>query len=478
MVDGSGLQAAKAAFAIAARNVVDVSTRDYYQRALARKQLWELPLPNKSDGVAQEELCQGGCYVEYVSAWNTGRPQVVMSMPTGIPRLPVATLSIQMHALLAPVLPPGFEFAVVDSEGVVQFHSDWQRNGQENLLLETDQNSRLRSLVASRSAGTFTTMYWGYPYRGYVRARPYSRLVDRRVPLQAAGARACGRVVHGSDAARGTVHVRMGRGDAAVAAARGVMVVAGSAAPALVCAARMPGGRRHGAMAGIAWLVSPSDVTAIAGITIPILTWAVVYIVLAVRPAGAGEVKQWTEMCRSYRFAGTALFLLTAAVPAASFYALSFDRHIEAFVKERQIALAASHQRGRGVQTTGTQVRPTSTSCATTTRTTTVRSRALRTRATCRGARRLAAICMRHSRTPIPYFTSASVALRELMHEKSDDDSWSSHRNDAPETGAPTPIRETPSSWVQVTTALPATDRLAWNRARTRTSSWSPSSRS
>ena len=90
-------------------------------------------------------------------------------MPTAIDRLPVATLSIPMHALLAPVLPPGFEFAVVDSAGIVQFHSDPQRNGQENLLLETDQNSRLRSLLAARSAGMFNTMYWGYPYRGYVR---------------------------------------------------------------------------------------------------------------------------------------------------------------------------------------------------------------------------------------------------------------------------------------------------------------------
>ena len=114
---------------------------------------------------------------------------------------------------------------------------------------------------------------------------------------------------------------------------------------------------------------------------IPILTWAVVYVVLAVRPAGAGEVKQWTEMCRGYRFAGTALFLLTAAVPAASFYALSFDRHIEAFVKERQIGLARSIN---AVVACKTSTRPTrsrattktSTSCATTTRTTTVQSRA------------------------------------------------------------------------------------------------------
>ena len=350
MVDGSGLQAAKAAFAAATRNVVDVSTRDYYQRALARKQLWALPLPNKSDGMGQKELCSDGCYVGSVSAWTTGKPQVVMSMPTGIPRLPVAALSIQMHALLAPVLPPGFEFAVVDSGGIVQFHSDWQRNGQENLLLETDQNSRLRSLAASRSAGTFTTMYWGYPYRGYI--------VPARIPGWSIV------VFHSKQAARAlvvewfTVAMLLAGlytvGWVVVmllfAAARGVMVVAGSAAPALVCAARMPGGRRHGAMAGNSRGGQPVNVTAIAGITIPILTWVVVYIVLAVRPAGAGEVKQWTEMCRSYRFAGTAIFLLTAAVPAASFYALSFDRHVEAFVKERQLALAVRINQVGGMQ--------------------------------------------------------------------------------------------------------------------------------
>ena len=102
-------------------------------------------------------------------------------------------------------------------------------------------------------------------------------------------------------------------------------------------------------------------------------------------------------MCRSYRFAGTAIFLLTTAVPAASFYALSFDRHIEAFVKERQIALAG---RINGVVACKDVDKPNDhvvryddedhdgvVAC--------VSDAASRP-----GTRRSATICMRHSRTP------------------------------------------------------------------------------
>ena len=58
----------------------------------------------------------------------TNQPQVMIATPTAIERLPVATLAIQMQPLLAPVLPPAFEFAVIDPSGLVQFHSDPQRN--------------------------------------------------------------------------------------------------------------------------------------------------------------------------------------------------------------------------------------------------------------------------------------------------------------------------------------------------------------
>ena len=459
MVDNSGLQAVKAAFSTATRTIVDVNARAYYQRALTHEQLWPLPPPNQA-GKTAEPLCPDGCYLEYISSWNTGRPQVVISMPTAIDRLPVATLSIPMHALLAPVLPPGFEFAVVDSAGIVQFHSDPQRNGQENLLLETDQNSRLRSLLAARSAGMFNTMYWGYPYRGYVR--------PTRIPGWSIV------VFHAKQSGRAlvlewfTVAMLL----AALYTFGWVVVML----PTLLRGAPWlwPDPlRRHwyvplGCLAIVAtavWLAiawrQPVGVTAIAGIVIPILTWAVVYVVLAVRPAGAGEVKQWTEMCRGYRFAGTALFLLTAAVPAASFYALSFDRHIEAFVKERQIGLArsinavvacknvdpadeiAGDKEVERVVRYDDKDHDGAVTCVPNPETANDNDSAIDS------------YLHEAFEDSVPYFTSASVALRELMHEQSEDDTWRSHRNEARELE----FRfrsEDPTLRLQVATTLPA----------------------
>lgn len=457
MVDKSGLQAVKTAFTDATRTIVNVNARPYYQHVVTREQLWSLPPPNQTGGVA-ERLCPDGCYLEYISSWNTGRPQGVIAMPTGIDRLPVATLSIPMHALLAPVLPPGFEFAVVDSAGIVQFHSDPQRNGHENLLLETDQNSRLRSLLGARSAGTFNTMYWAYPYRGYVRP---TRIPDWSIV-----------VLHAKQTSRALVLEWF-----TVAMLLAALYTFGWVVAMLLSLWRGASWlwpdplRRHwyvplGCLAVVAtagWLAiawtKPVGVTAIAGIVIPILTWAVVYLVLAVRPAGAGEVKQWAEMCRGYRFAGTALFLLTAAVPAASFYAISVDRHIEAFVKERQIGLARSingvvackdvdpddeiggDNKNEHVVRYDDKDHDGAVTCvAEAEQTNTAESESDLHEA---------------FENFVPYFTSASVALRELMHEKSQDNTWRSRRNEAGElelrfrSGDPT-LR------LQVSTALPA----------------------
>ena len=448
MIDRSGLQAVKVAFSDATKTIVDVNARTYFQRAMAREQLWTLP-PNQSDTDA-ERPCPGGCYLEYISAWNTGRQQVVISTPTPISRLPVATLSIPMQTLLAPVLPAGFEFAVIDAAGLVQFHSDPQRNGQENLLLETDQNSRLRSLSSAQSSGAFNTTYWGYPYRGYVR--------PARIPGWSVV------VVHAKQTSRALVLEWF------IVA----MLLAGlyTAGWILVMLLSLQSGaewlwpdplRRHWyvplgclALAGAAlWLAIafswPARVTAIAGIIIPLFTWVVVYVVLAVRPAGSREVTQWTEMCRSYRLAGTAIFLLTAAVPAASFYALSFDRHIEAFVKERQIELArrinavvpcknAPNANGHAARYDD-QDHDGTVECIPATQPTTHSAI---------GGYLDAAFA-----DFVPYFTSASIALRGLMHEKSEDDLWVSQRRAGGEQALQ--LRsDAPGSRVQITTMLPA----------------------
>ena len=69
--------------------------------------------------------------------------------------------------------------------------------------------------------------------------------------------------------------------------------------------------------------------------------------------------------------------------------------------------------------------------------------------------RRIASYLHEAFEDSVPYFTSASVALRELMHEKSEDDTWRSHRNEAGELA----LRfrsEDPKLRLQVATALPA----------------------
>ena len=83
--------------------------------------------------------------------------------------LAVAAISFPMRSLIGPVLPPGFAFAVIDDSGDVLFHSDRQRNGNENFFVETDNNRRLRAQVAAHSADALNINYWGAQYRAYVK---------------------------------------------------------------------------------------------------------------------------------------------------------------------------------------------------------------------------------------------------------------------------------------------------------------------
>ena len=72
-------------------------------------------------------------------------------MATGNKALPVAAVTIPMMSLVSPVIAGGFEFAVIEDDGDVMFHSDPQRNTHENLFEETDQNRRLRAAVEPTS---------------------------------------------------------------------------------------------------------------------------------------------------------------------------------------------------------------------------------------------------------------------------------------------------------------------------------------
>ncbi len=78
------------------------------------------------------------------------------------------SLVTQPISLFNPVLPGGYQFAVLAPDGTVVFHSDSARNLRENFFAETDKNPDLRSRVRIRTEGTVVADYVGRPYRMYV----------------------------------------------------------------------------------------------------------------------------------------------------------------------------------------------------------------------------------------------------------------------------------------------------------------------
>ncbi|MEZ5285792.1 MAG: hypothetical protein R2712_13485 [Vicinamibacterales bacterium] len=162
------------------------------------------------------------------------------------------------------------------------------------------------------------------------------------------------------------------------------------------------------------------------GLLLPALCWLIAYAVLVRRPPGSGQVRRWAELCRDYRTTGAVLLILTAVVPAASFFAWSYGSYLEAYVKERQIALAHAVDGA--------------TACARPASGEPMGGEGRRydaifygSRVSCEESGVEGPKPVVHPRFEpyVPYYTSAAVALRELMHDRSDDDAWFSEQPDA-----------------------------------------------
>jgi len=88
--------------------------------------------------------------------------------PAGTQERSWAAIVTQPISLYNAVLPGGFQFAVVQKDGTVVFHSDPTRNLRENFLAETDLDPNLQSRVEMHSEGPVAANYMGLPNRMYV----------------------------------------------------------------------------------------------------------------------------------------------------------------------------------------------------------------------------------------------------------------------------------------------------------------------
>ena len=117
-----------------------------------------------------------------IYSWNTGVNQADLSIPVkkearqiscrDCDRKPATSKPImvagviQPLSLVDPVLPAGFDFAVVDNEGKVLFHSDLTRVLSEKFIVEADGDLELMSAVRGRIA---RSLKYGTPAGATVR---------------------------------------------------------------------------------------------------------------------------------------------------------------------------------------------------------------------------------------------------------------------------------------------------------------------
>jgi hypothetical protein len=171
-LDESGEQRQKLAFDSFVTPLINTSAREYFS-------YWQ------SSGSQP-------AFLQPLQSATTGSREAVLSAPVlkhDVFR--VAAMTIPMHALIDPVIPPGFGFAVISLEGQVLFHSDPDHNLSENFFVEADGSRRLRALVSARHEEWVDFKYWGGDHRAWVTPMELTINLANRgagAPIAASGA--------------------------------------------------------------------------------------------------------------------------------------------------------------------------------------------------------------------------------------------------------------------------------------------------
>jgi hypothetical protein len=107
-------------------------------------------------------------YVESLNSRYTGDKTAVIAT-LGADDKQILTLGTRFLSLFDTVLPPGCGFAVIDDKGNALFHSDSQKNSEENLFEECSNSGVIRAAVLSRTEQDFDARYLGRDYQFSVR---------------------------------------------------------------------------------------------------------------------------------------------------------------------------------------------------------------------------------------------------------------------------------------------------------------------
>ena len=78
----------------------------------------------------------------------------------------VAAMTTQLTSVIDTIMPLGYNFVIIDKEGSVWFHSDTDRNLQENFLHEVNSNNRLMAAINGNQSLNLDLNYQNKSVRG------------------------------------------------------------------------------------------------------------------------------------------------------------------------------------------------------------------------------------------------------------------------------------------------------------------------
>ena len=278
--------------------------------------------------------------------WQALRPLKNPAQSADASDITGVTMSTAPVSLTAPVLPKNLQFAVVDRQGRVLFHTDASRSLAENMFQESEDNPKLKSLVTSRKSGAFTARYLGRAHRFFVTPLDLNCFGDPRWSLLVFQAAAVAETAN-----LGTLNLAVSMFVVYALALAAIWTVLGWFRPEAVRSLLWPlplkGNQYHraakiGTVAGLICMgaIAPGmpTILLLAATALTVGALVAMFVIVHAGPDSSRVSPTWSA---DFLWARASMLFLLAAVPAAMCFHLSYAFHSELVAKRAESQLTS-----------------------------------------------------------------------------------------------------------------------------------------
>ncbi|MCE7066961.1 cache domain-containing protein [Dyadobacter sp. CY326] len=103
-------------------------------------------------------------YVDQVVSWVSNAFITAIAIDSKVNGIKAVAMSFYVSSLNQVKVPPGYQFAMIDRDGKVLYHSDKSKNLNENLFLEVSDPENLRKFIRTGQSQPFTSNYFGQQF--------------------------------------------------------------------------------------------------------------------------------------------------------------------------------------------------------------------------------------------------------------------------------------------------------------------------